>query len=311
MKLKALILFSGGLDSILAAKILMKQGIKITALNFKSYFFGPEEAEKAAKNLGIKLKVVDFSKEHFKMVKSPKYGYGSSMNPCIDCHILMLKKAKEIMKKEKFGFVATGEVLGERPMSQNRKTLELIEKESSLKGYLLRPLSAKKLEETIPEKKKKISRQKLLNISGRFRKRQIELAQKWGIRKYPFPAGGGLLTDLEFGEKLKQLFEKYPKCNENDIELLKLGRHFWCEAGERIKIIVGRNHEENLRIKKLARKTDIVMEMKNYPGPTSLIRNYAKKKKILTKDLERAKFLTKYYSTKARSKADVKFVFLS
>jgi len=311
MKLKALILFSGGLDSILAAKILMEQGIKITALNFKSYFFGPEIAEKSAKEIGLKLKVIDFSKEHLKMVKSPKYGYGSSMNPCIDCHILMLKKAKEIMKKEKFDFVTTGEVLGERPMSQNRKTLELIEKESSLKGYLLRPLSAKKLEETIPEKKKKISRQKLLNISGRFRKRQIELAQKWGIKEYPSPAGGCLLTDLEFGKRLKQLFEKYPKCEENDIEFLKLGRHFWDEAGGQIKIIVGRNHEENLRIKKLAKKTDIIMEMKNYPGPTSLIRNYAKKKKILTKALERAKFLTKYYSTKARSKADAKFAFLS
>jgi len=303
-KTKALILFSGGLDSILAAKILMKQGIRLTPLCFKSYFFGSEQAKVAAKSLGLKLKVIDISKEHFKIVKSPRYGYGSSMNPCIDCHILMLKKAKRLMKKGKFDFVATGEVLNERPMSQNRKALELVENESSLKGYLLRPLSAKLLRKTIPEKNGIVDRQKLLDIAGRSRKRQIELAKKWRIVWYPTPAGGCLLTDLEFGKRLRELLQKYPKCDGNDIELLKLGRHFWQE---KIKIVVGRNHKENLRIEKLAKKKDLLIEMENYSGPTTLVRNYNKKIKISEKVLEKAKFFTQYYSVKARDKKDVRF----
>lgn len=317
-KPNALVLFSGGLDSILAAKILMKQEIKVVGLSFKSYFFDSEQAEKAAKNLGIKLKVIDFSKEHFKMVKSPKYGYGKAMNPCIDCHALMLKKAKEIMKKEKFDFVATGEVLGERPMSQNKIALGIVEKESSLKGYLLRPLSAGLLDITIPEKKGLILRRQLLDISGRSRKRQLALAKKWKIKWYPTPAGGCLLTDLEFGKKLKQLFQKYPKCNGNDIELLKQGRHFWDSdpppalplkrAPGKIKIIVGRDQTENKEIKKLAQKGDVLIEMRNYPGPITLIRNYGQRKKPSKKVLEKAKSLTQYYSTKARSKKDVKFI---
>jgi tRNA U34 2-thiouridine synthase MnmA/TrmU len=302
-KVKALVLFSGGLDSMLAAKILMEQGIKVVPVYFKSYFFGPEIAKKSAEILGLKLKVIDISKEHLKIVRKPKFGYGQSMNPCIDCHLLMLKKAKEIMKKEKFDFVATGEVLGERPMSQNKKALELIEKLSSLKGYLLRPLSAKLLKPTIPEKKRLVDREKLFDIKGRSRKRQIELAKKFGIKWYPSPAGGCILTDLEFGKRLKELFEKKKKIDENDIELLKLGRHFWFDD---IKIIVGRDHEENLKIKKLARKGDILIEMKNYTGPTTLIRGKGIKNEIL----EKAKELTKFYSTKARDKEDVKFVII-
>ena len=303
-KPKALILFSGGLDSILTAKILINQGIKPTLITFKSYFFGSGQAEKSAQNLGLKIKVIDISKEHLKMVKSPQHGYGSSMNPCIDCHALMFKEAKKIMKKEKFDFVATGEVLGERPMSQNRKALELIENQSSLKGYLLRPLSAKLLEETVPEKKGLVARQKLFDISGRSRKKQLKLAKKWKIDWYPTPAGGCLLTDLEFGKKLKELLQKYPGFNGNDVQLLKLGRHFW---EGKIKIVVGRNHQENLGIEKLVKKKDFLIEMKNYFGPTTLIRNYYGKKKTPQKVLERAKFLTKHYSTKSRNQKDVQF----
>ena len=306
-KAKALILFSGGLDSILAAKILMKQGIKVTGLSFKSYFFDSNQAEKTAKKLGIKLRVVDFSKEHLKMVKRPKYGYGKAMNPCLDCHILMLKQAKKIMEQGKFDWVATGEVLGERPMSQNRRALELVVKESSLKGYLLRPLSAKLLKETIAEKKGWLKREKLLNISGRSRKKQIALAKRFKIKRYPTPAGGCLLTDLEFGKRLKELFQKYPKCDGNDIEFLKYGRHFWPFGKLRVKIIVGRDEEENKKIKRLVQKKDILIEMKNYPGPMTLIRNYGRSKKVPKRTLEKAKSLTQYYSTKARDKKDVEF----
>ncbi|MGC8981732.1 MAG: tRNA 4-thiouridine(8) synthase ThiI [Minisyncoccia bacterium] len=301
-KVKALLLFSGGLDSILSAKILMEQGIKVVPIYFKSYFFGPEVAKISAEKLGLKLKVVDISKDHLKIVRKPKFGYGQSMNPCIDCHLLMLKKAKEIMKKERFDFVATGEVLGERPMSQNKKALELIEKLSSLKGYLLRPLSAKLLKETIVEKNGLVDREKLLDIKGRSRKKQLELAKKFNIDFYPSPAGGCILTDLEFGKRLKKLFDNIKKIDETDLELLKLGRHFWFD---KTRIIVGRDHNENLKIKKLAKNGDILIEMKNYKGPTTLIRGKIKKEII-----EKAKELTKYYSTKARDKDDVKFVII-
>ena len=302
-KVKALVLLSGGLDSILAVKVLTEQGIEVTGVAFESYFFNAGAAKKAAEKLGIELKIVDFSEDHLRMLKSPKYGYGKTANPCIDCHILMLKMAKKIMEKESFDFVATGEVLGERPMSQNKEALVLIKKESSLSGYLLRPLSAKLLEKTIPEKKGLVNRDKLLDISGRSRKRQISLAEKWNIKEYPTPAGGCLLTDLEFSKKVKDLFKICPRCRESDIHLLRYGRHFW--KGE-VKVIVGRDEEENKQIKKLKKKRDVLIEMKNYPGPLTLVRSYGGLK-VGLEVLEFAKKITKYYSTKARSKKDVKF----
>jgi tRNA U34 2-thiouridine synthase MnmA/TrmU len=297
-------MFSGGLDSTLAAKILEEQGIEVVCVNFKSYFFDEKLALQMAKKYKLNLRVIDFSEEHLEVVKHPKYGYGKAMNPCIDCHILMLKKLKEIMKKENFDFVASGEVLGERPMSQTKRALKIVEEESSLKGYLLRPLSAKLLEETIPEKKKIVEREKLFGIKGRSRKKQIELAKKFGIEEYPTPAGGCLLTDLEFGKKLKELFQVFPECDGNDIQLLKNGRQFWFG---KLKIVVGRNQEENQRLKDLARKGDVLIELENYPGPTTLIRNYGKSK-IGTQAIEKAKELTKHFSTKAREKTDVKFL---
>ena len=305
-KIKALLLFSGGLDSILATKVLMEQGIKVKGITFKSYFFDAEQAKKAAKKIKLPLKVIDFSREHLKIVKNPKHGYGKAINPCIDCHILMLKTAKEIMKKEKLSFVATGEVLGERPMSQNKRALGLIEKESGLKGYLLRPLSARLLETTIPEKMGLVDREKLLDIFGRSRKRQIALARKYKIKNYPAPAGGCLLCDIEFSKRLRELLKIYPRCNGSDIELLKLGRHFWFN---KTKIVVGRNEEENKKIKKLKKKRDILIEMKNYPGPLTLVRDYnASMLRSIEQDiLEKAKKLTQYYSTKARRKKNVEF----
>ena len=302
-KTKALVLFSGGLDSILATKVLTEQGIKVVALSFKSYFFGSRQAQKAAKNLRIKLRIIDFSKKHLKIVKSPKYGYGKSMNPCIDCHILMLKEAKKIMRKEKFDFIATGEVLGERPMSQNRRTLNVIEKKSSLTGFLLRPLSAKLFKETIPEEKGLVNREKLSDISGRSRKKQIELAKKFKIKEYPTPAGGCLLTDLEFGKRIKELLKKCPKCKNSDIRLLKYGRHFWKN---KTVIIVGRDEKENKEIRKLIKKKDILLEIRNYGSPLTLVRSCGKNN-ISDKTLKLAKNLTQHYSTKARNQEDVKF----
>jgi tRNA-uridine 2-sulfurtransferase len=301
-KPKSLILFSGGLDSILAARTLQEQGVEVQGLTFVSSFFDSVQAKEAAKKLGIKLKTVDFSKEHLKIVKRPKYGYGKNMNPCIDCHLLMLKTAKKIIEKEKFDFLATGEVLGERPMSQNRKALELIEKESGLFGYLLRPLSAKLLKPTEVEKNGVVDREKLLDIRGRSRKKQLSLAKQWKIKEYPTPAGGCLLTDPEFSKRLKDLLAKNPRANKNDIELLKLGRHFWQGKD---KIIIGRNEQENEKLKQLKQRNDILIEMENYAGPTALIKKYGSKTSIQTK--KRAKELVQLYSAKARHKKDIKF----
>lgn len=303
---KVLLLFSGGLDSLLAAKILMDQGIEVLGIIFKSYFFGSEQAEKSALQIGLRVRIVDFSEEHLEIVKSPLHGYGKAVNPCIDCHTLMLKKSKQIMEKEGFDFVATGEVLGERPMSQNKEALEIVKKESSLNGYLLRPLSAKLLEETIPEKEGLVDRDRLLDISGRSRKRQIELAKKYNIKEYPAPAGGCLLCEPEFGERLKRLMDKNPDFDENDVELLKVGRHFWAESQPGTKIVVGREEEENEKIENLGRKGDILIEMKNYPGPLTLVRNYSLRE-ISSEALNQARNLTQYYSTKARDQKDVEF----
>jgi len=295
-KARALALLSGGLDSILAIRILQVQGIKITGLAFVSYFFNSKAAEKAAKGLKIKLKITDFSDEHLGIVKRPCYGYGRAVNPCIDCHLLMLKKAGEIMAKDGYDFVATGEVLGERPMSQNKSALQLIEKESGLKGYLLRPLSAKLLEPTVVEKSGLVDREKLLDISGRSRKRQMELAREWGIRDYPTPAGGCLLTDIQFGGRFKDMAGKWSDFGGNDARLLKFGRHFWEKDD---LIVVGRNKEENEEIKKLSFKDDVLIEPKEFPGPTILVRG---KNKISEKSLLKAKELMFKYSPKARIK---------
>ncbi|MDP2736973.1 MAG: 7-cyano-7-deazaguanine synthase, partial [bacterium] len=195
---KALVLLSGGLDSMLAARVLLDQGVEVTGLSFKSNFFGTIKAKKAAEQLGVELIEIDFSDEHLEMVKNPTHGYGKNMNPCIDCHALMLKRAKEIMVRDGFDFVATGEVLGQRPMSQHRDALDIVEKVSGLEGKLVRPLSAKLLNESEAEKQGKLIRNRLLDISGRSRQRQLELVKKYGIKEYASPGGGCLLTDPEF-----------------------------------------------------------------------------------------------------------------
>lgn len=304
---KALFLFSGGLDSILGVKILQRQGIEVVGVNFTSYFFDSNLAQKSASKINLSLKIVDFSQKHLEIVKNPKFGRGKGMNPCIDCHLLMFIYAKKIMESEKFNFVASGEVLGERPMSQTKKVLELIEKGSSLEGYLLRPLSAKLLPPTIPEQKGWVVREKLLDIQGRSRKKQIQLAKEFGITDFPNPAGGCILADIEFSKRLKELFLKVPDCQGKDVLLLKIGRHFW--EGE-VKIVIGRQENENQELKKLASKGDLVVEMRNYPGPTALIRNY--QKGDLGEDIfQKAKELIVFYSKRAKKQKDIEFEVLS
>lgn len=226
-KVRALVLLSGGLDSILAVKLLLEQGIAVEAVNFRTNFCGPSKARPAAKMLGVSLREVNIRHDFLAVLKKPKYGYGAGMNPCIDCHALMLKKAAEIMRQERYDFVATGEVLGERPMSQHLKALKIVEREAGLEGYLLRPLSAKLLEPTTPELDGRVSREKLLDISGRSRKIQMELAEQFGIKDYPTPAGGCALTQAGFSGRLKELMTHKPDFTPEDVDLIRFGRHFW------------------------------------------------------------------------------------
>ena len=267
--MKALVLLSGGLDSTLAMKLLLEQGIEVVAVHFVSPFFRSPWAVKTTQEWGVPLLEVDITDDILELLKAPPHGFGSQMNPCIDCHALMMRKAKEIMKEVGASFVATGEVLGERPMSQNRTALRIVERESGLEGLLLRPLSARLLPPTIPEKEGWVDREKLLDIQGRSRKRQVKLAEKWGIKDYPSPAGGCLLTDPQFSKRLRDLMENGELTKEN-VSLLKLGRHFRLRKG--VKLVVGRNKEENERLRGLFRKGDFLLQAYSHKGPDAIIR---------------------------------------
>jgi len=267
---KVLVLLSGGLDSILAVKLLLEQGIEVEAVNFRTNFCGPAKALRAAKMLGVPLREVDIRQEFLAVLKKPKHGYGAGLNPCIDCHALMLKKAGEIMRRENFDFVATGEVLGERPMSQHKKALKIVEREAGLEGYLLRPLSAKLLEPTIPEKDGWVDREKLMDISGRSRKRQIELAARYNIKEYPTPAGGCALTQKSFTDRLQELIKNKPDFDATDADLIKIGRHFFINGAQ---IILGRNQAENEVLKNAKKEKDIFVFPVNFSGPEALVRS--------------------------------------
>ena len=275
--MKAIALLSGGLDSTLAAKVVMEQGVELEALNFLTVFCTCTNrgetclaSQKAVDSLGIPLRVFNVSEEYLDVVKHPKHGYGSNMNPCIDCRIFMLKKAKAYMEETGASFIVTGEVLGQRPMSQRRDAMRLIEKEAGLEGYIIRPLSAKFLPATIPEKEGCINRENLLGIQGRSRKPQIKLADHYGIRDYPCPAGGCLLTDPGFARRIKDLMDHKSDFSLNDVHLLKIGRHF--RLSPHLKLVVGRNEEDNRKIQTFAQEGDILLKALHHPGPLSLLR---------------------------------------
>lgn len=268
-KARALCLISGGLDSLLAVKVLQEQGVEVSGLSFESPFFDAHNARRGAEQLKIELKVARIGDEIMKLLRCPPHGFGKQMNPCIDCHALMVRRAGEMMAKENFDFIATGEVLGERPMSQNRQSLDTVARDSGFEGLLLRPLSAKLLAPTKPEIMGLVDREKLLAIEGRSRKPQIALAEKFGIREYVQPAGGCLLTDPAFSARLRELLDHEPSANERDAILLKLGRHFRLGSGA--KAIVGRDKEDNERIMAAAGEEDILVICDNTPGPAVLI----------------------------------------
>jgi len=294
--MKAIALLSGGLDSTLAAKVVLDLGIELEALNFLTVFCTCTTrgetclaSQKAVDVLGIPLKVFNVSEEYLNIVKHPEHGYGSNMNPCVDCRIFMLKKAKAYMEETGASFIVTGEVLGQRPMSQRRDSMRLIEKEAGREGCILRPLSAKFLPASIPEKEGWVDREKLLKIQGSSRKPQMQLADQYGIRDYPCPAGGCLLTDPGFSRRMRDLIRHDSDFTLNDVHLLKMGRHF--RLSQKLKLVVGRNKEENQKIQTFSGEKDILLRLSRIPGPLSLLRGKAGEGEI-----EKAAAITARYS---------------
>lgn len=274
--MKAIGLISGGLDSSLAVKLVQQQGIDVVAVHFLIPFVKWNEktiydssVKKITQQLNCKLRVEVLAQSYLDMLLAPAHGYGKNFNPCIDCKILMLKNTKKIMQEEGADFIFTGEVIGQRPMSQKKPQLKLIEKESGLEGLLLRPLSAKFLEETIPEQKGWLKKENLFDLEGRARSRQLALAKKWKIEEFPWPSGGCLLTESDFCKRLKDLVS-HGKINVNDIYLLKAGRYFRVNAN--CWFVVGRDHLDNLQIEELVGNKDCIFKAIGIAGPLAVAR---------------------------------------
>ena len=275
-KQHAVALLSGGLDSSLAVKMMIEQGIAVTAVHFTSPFCNctsknagcKNQAVKVAQEFGVPIRVIHKGMDYMRMVQNPPHGHGRGMNPCIDCRIYMLKKVKEMMAGNGGSFVITGEVLGQRPMSQHRAAIRMIEKESGLEGLILRPLSAQHFPPTAPEREGIVDRQKLLSFSGRSRKRQSDLAARLGVKDYPCPAGGCLLTDSVIAARLRDLFAHVPDYDVEDLYLLKIGRHFRLNPG--LKILLGRDKPENDQLMAMARPGSVFYKPVDFRGPTCL-----------------------------------------
>ena len=268
---KALAMISGGLDSILAAKLIKEQGIEVIGICFRSYFFSEESAKKMTKQIDIPLVVVDFSNEHLDMVKNPKHGRGKNMNPCIDCHAMMMNYAGKLLEEYNADFIITGEVLNQRPMSQNRQALNIVRKESGFANKILRPLCAKNLDPTEMELNGLVDREKLLNISGRSRKIQMELAEQWGIKEYPSPAGGCKLTEPNYALRLKDLLDYKEDVEEDELKLLRYGRHFRTKDNN--KIIVARTKDEGEAIKNYINENYYSFHTSDFSGALVLLEN--------------------------------------
>ncbi len=273
----AIALFSGGLDSALAILLMLQQNIKVTALTFMTHF-GCDLSDRSScggnpypvsEKFGFDVKLMHLGNKFVEIVKHPKYGYGKNMNPCIDCRILMLTEAKTFMELIGADFIITGEVLGQRPKSQMRNGMNTVLRDTDLGGRLVRPLSAKLLDETIPEKEGMLDREKLEGISGRSRKRQMELADQFGLEEYPSPAAGCLLTDPSYSRRLKDLMDHSPAIDFNDLNLLRVGRHFRLDASA--KVIVGRDEIDNNKIQQYAKQGYYLLEALGTGSPLTLL----------------------------------------
>ncbi len=269
MKIKALALISGGLDSLLAAKLICDQGCEVIGLHFKIPFC-KINIKKSFPDIGIKIIEVDLGEKFLKLIRQPRYGFGSNMNPCIDCKILMFSQAKELMPELGAKFIITGEVLGQRPMSQNKQALKLIRQKSGLDDLLLRPLCAQFFPPSLAEREGWVRREKLFNFNGRTRTPQMQLAKDLGLNAYATPAGGCLLTDPSFSKRLLELLA-HNELNLENLELLKVGRHF--RLGDNTRLVVGRDEDENNQLAQLARAEDYLFSpQKDLAGPTALAR---------------------------------------
>jgi len=271
--MKALLLFSGGLDSIIAAKILREAGSEVEALHFINPFLQNPAAsltgvKQTAVYLNIPLRLEKLDEDYLRLIENPPHGYGKHANPCLDCRIYQLRKAKEKMAAVGASFIATGEVLDQRPNSQRRDALDIVERDADLKGLLVRPLSARQLRPTIPEQEGWLDREKLLDLKGRGRSRQLALAAGYGITDYPAPAGGCLLTSREYAAKIRDLLKYQSKLDLRAVELLRWGRHL--RPAPHVKLIIGRNQSENAVIESLAGSADILLRVKEYASPTTL-----------------------------------------
>lgn len=276
MNNKAISLFSGGLDSILATKIIMEQGIDVTAIHFTSPFSSKKEKERglravrSADELGIELILEYKGLDFLDIVRSPKYGYGKNLNPCIDCRIFMLQKTKDRMADKQANFVITGEVLGQRPMSQRRDTIHIIEKASGLEGLIVRPLSAIHFTPSRPEQEGVLDRKKLLDFTGRTRTPQYRLAEKYHLTEFDSPGGGCLLTDPIFSKKLKGILDSNETITTKDLELLSIGRHF--NFPDNTRLIIGRNETENNRLISLWEKPYTLLQPVDFKGPAAILK---------------------------------------
>ena len=301
MGCRGLSLMSGGLDSQLAVRVLQRAGAEVEAVCFSTPFFDCTAARTAAAALGVRLHVVDFTADEIALVENPPHGFGGAMNPCIDCHAAMIRRAGELMARLGLDFVATGEVVGQRPMSQNRQSLGIVEKCSGLKGRLVRPLSAQLLEPTVPELEGRLDRGRLLDISGRARDRQIALAAEFGIVDYPSPAGGCKLTEAGFGRKLRDLRDHEGLGDRRLVELLLVARRVRLPGGS--GVVLGRDRGENLRLREFfagsSGAAGALLAPVNVPGPTAFVPALAES------DLPAACALVAAYSRADRLDGDV------
>ncbi|HOE61679.1 MAG TPA: tRNA 4-thiouridine(8) synthase ThiI [Kiritimatiellia bacterium] len=263
-------LFSGGLDSQLAVCVLREQGVHVEGVVFESPFFRIEGAQRSAAKLNLTLHEIPFTADILELVQHPRHGFGGALNPCIDCHARMIQRAGEWMTRNGFDFVATGEVLNQRPLSQTRHSLAVVERDAALDGRLLRPLSALLLEPTLPETLGLVDRTRLLGLNGRSRKPQMELAARYGLKEYPAPAGGCLLTEKGFCRKLTDLQKREGLDDERLVRLLTIGRHFRL-PGSAKKCVMGRDARENALLQKIVQPDDLWLHTVDIPGPTVLI----------------------------------------
>ncbi len=281
-RVTAIVLLSGGLDSLLACRIMASLAVRVVALKFVTPFFDVDLLGRAdeyragmLEKYGIDVRLVDIGREYIELLKNPGHGYGKHFNPCIDCKILMLTRARQLMVEHGASFLVTGEVLGQRPMSQRRDTLRVIERESGCEDLLLRPLCAGLLDPTRPEREGLVDRQRLYSFSGRSRKQQIRLARELGINDYPAPAGGCVLTDPTLGPRIERFYADRAGAapgaiQGNDIRLLLVGRQFRLPGDH--WFILGRNEQENEKLVHLRGEGDWLLEAVDLPGPTALLR---------------------------------------